>query len=134
MHKFTEFEMIGNTLLIGMRRDDFSMNFGISDTSYRIGCVLSQYLVKSGIVGTGQPKTLILRAGRTQSKIRAVDFKNNDSQNLFDIVHFFLFVHTISLCFTVQPISLYQYPFLLHKLSSSEIWVAPPLPLPYCCE
>ena len=66
--------MIGNTLLIGMRRDDFSMNFGISDTSYRIGCVLSQYLVKSGIVGTGQPKTLILRAGRTQSKIRAVDF------------------------------------------------------------
>ena len=80
--------MIGNTLLIGMRRDDFSMNFGISDTSYRIGCVLSQYLVKSGIVGTGQPKTLILRAGRTQSKIRAVDFKNNDSQNLFDIVHF----------------------------------------------
>ena len=96
MHKFTEFEMIGNTLLIGMRRDDFSMNFVISDTSYRknfvisdtyyrIGCVLSQYLVKSGIVGTGQPKTLILRAGRTQSKIRA---KNNDSQNLFDIVHF----------------------------------------------
>ena len=82
VHKFTEFETIGNTLLIGMWRDKFR-NF-----RQFLSNRLCEVKIFRQIWNCGHCATLILRAGHTQSKIRAVDL-NNDSQNLFDIVPFF---------------------------------------------